>query len=425
MQKINRDHRADLAQSKDQGITDADRTKSQSSRWMTPFYRSSFATIITLSSTITLTGVLAGQAQAADLYAPDNWVINEDTHISAGNRMFVNRDATVTLGAGITFAIDAGAELIVSDGVNFNIDSNAKIEVYGSLQGGGVEGNEIRFTSSLANPTHSSWQGIYTNSGASVNLSYSQISHAVIGVYANLTQASDTDTQINVDHSRFIDNSYGAFFYQQNSQISLNATLHDNQFIGTQNHHLFAQGGIPFMATTIDARFNWWDSALAATIASKIFDNSQSPVGLNVDYSNHYFSASMESTDERSLAVTLPDELLIDGEYSLFNDYSVVANLNLSSGQVLRLKAGHTLTIKAGVKLTAASGAQLIIEEGAKVKLEDSANVTVNAGGTWQLGAGSQVLAAADVQLDIYGTLHAEGAEDNLVYFGSSQDAPD
>uniref|UniRef100_UPI0026211FFD hypothetical protein n=1 Tax=uncultured Shewanella sp. TaxID=173975 RepID=UPI0026211FFD len=445
MKKIHRGRRSNLTQSKNQRVTQIEYENSQQSSHTacnrsienTLCYRNAFASRFAtfktlsaaLSSGIALTGMLAGHAQAADLYAPDNWVISEDTHIAAGDRMFVNRDATVTLGEGITFAIDKGAELIIADGVNFNIDSNAKIEVYGSLLGEGIEGNEIRFTSSLANPTHSSWQGIYANSGANINLSYSQISHALTGIYANLTisdsQASDEETNINVDHSRFIDNSYGAIFYQLNDQFTLDATLQYNQFIGSQNHHLFAQGNSPMMATTIDARYNWWDSALAATIATKIFDSSQSPFGLHVDYSDYYFSARMESTDERSLAVTLPDELLVDGEYGLFNDYYVVANLNISSGQVLRLKAGHTLTIKAGVRLTIASGAQLIIEEGAKVELEDSASVTVSAGGTWQLNAGTQVLAAENVQLDIHGTLKAEGVEDNLVYFGSSLEAPE
>ncbi|NRD74219.1 hypothetical protein HQQ94_13430 [Shewanella sp. VB17] len=402
-----------------------------------PLYRRSLATISPSRSHITLSGIcglslallFTQTAHAEDLYAPDDWIINQDTHINAGDRMIVNADAQVTLAAGITLAIDSGAELIIKDGVNVNVDSGAKIEVYGSLLSQGLAGNETRFTSSLASPTHSSWQGIYANSGAKVNLSYTQISHAVTGIYANLTvindDASDNDTQINVEHSRFINNSYGAFFYQLNNQIPLTANLQYNQFIGTQNHHLYAMGGSPMMATQIDARYNWWDSALAVTVASKIFDSRQSPLGLNVDYSDNYFSASMQSTQERSLAISLPTELLIDGEYGLFNDYYAVANLNISSGQILTLKAGNTLTIKAGVKLNLASGAQLIIEEGAKVELEDSANITVAAGATWQLNAGTQVLSALNVQLNIYGRLYAVGTQDNRVYFGSSFETPE
>uniref|UniRef100_UPI002611AD47 hypothetical protein n=1 Tax=uncultured Shewanella sp. TaxID=173975 RepID=UPI002611AD47 len=181
-------------------------------------------------------------------------------------------------------------------------------------------------------------------------------------------------------------------------------------------------------------------------ISAKITGN------MSVNYGQYRLSDDVADVPLDLITYHFPDALLQDsgeqaGEHVLDGELTVVGNTSIYSGQIVRVKAGSHLTVKAGKTLTVNTNAQLIIEDGAQVSFEagakiavsgtwdvgsnavinlaDSANVNLAASGNWNLAAGAQVLAATNVQLNVYGTLHAEGSEDNLVYFGSSLETPE
>ncbi|WP_299009445.1 proprotein convertase P-domain-containing protein [uncultured Shewanella sp.] len=277
---------------------------------------------------------LSASALAEDHYAPSTWTIDDTTHIVAGDRMFVPAGTEVFLNSSLI--VDKGGELIIEGGTQFTNGIMTSIRVFGSLNIQGTENNEAVFSNipGIAWFDSTRWFGITVYNGAEVNIEYAHISQSVHGIGAYLSD-EDESIQLNVRYSTFSDNNNGVMIRANplSSGSTFTPSIQHNQFIDNSTHLLtkndyfsYCQieastcygdpnpdwiieppvfieidenGNVippevepdiepepaPLPSTTfIDARYNWWNSAILETVSHKIEDNTDSDSGLAVNY---------------------------------------------------------------------------------------------------------------------------------------------
>lgn len=281
-------------------------------------------------------------AFAEDHYAPSTWTIDDTTHIFAGDRMFVSAGTEVFLNSSLI--VDKGAELIIEGGTQFTNGIMTSISVYGRLDIQGSEGNEAVFSNipGIAWFDSTRWFGIAVYNGAEVNVEYASISYAVHGIGAYLSD-EDESIELNIRYSTFSDNNNGIMIRANpmSSGTAFTPTIQHNQFVDNSTHLLtkndyfsycqieartcygdpnpdwvivppvFVEidenGNVippevepdiepePLPSTTfIDARYNWWNSAILETVASKIKDDTDSESGLAVNYQPYRASIELD-----------------------------------------------------------------------------------------------------------------------------------
>ncbi|NRD74218.1 hypothetical protein HQQ94_13425 [Shewanella sp. VB17] len=387
-----------------------------------------------------------------------SWAVAENAKLNFGH------SANVTIAAGATWQLNAGTQVLSA--------LNVQLNIVGTLKAQGTEDNLVYFGSSFETPEKGRWIGIVAFGKPNINLSYTQIKHANYGLWLYLNTNSTTSTSqavLNVNHSYFNENVNGIRLEDAYGHNYISASIQYNDFVDN-DIHLYTQDKVTGGAS-VDARYNWWSTTEFADIAAKIVDKKASTTGMPVDYSQYRLSNDIADIPQNLIYYHFPDALYEETKgYRLENNSIIEGNTSTKASQEIVLQAGHQLTIKAGKTLTIVAGSSFIIEDGAKLIVEDgavinsagtwsvadnaelsfgasskikvsagswavaenaklnfghSANVTIAAGATWQLNAGTQVLSALNVQLNIVGTLKAQGTEDNLVYFGSSFETPE
>src|SRR5688572_9145184 len=144
----------------------------------------------------------------------------------------------LTIEPGTTLKFNSGRTLLVG---YFNP---------GNLQAVGTAAQPITFTANSGSPTAGFWKGIQFNSGTSSTsrIAYATVSYA--GVAGSTGGIHMAGTSPNLDHVRFISNSYAGLSLNGASPIVQNSDFTSNS-AGIVNQS---------PATVVNARFNWWDS---------------------------------------------------------------------------------------------------------------------------------------------------------------------
>ncbi|MCL1126509.1 hypothetical protein [Shewanella surugensis] len=371
-----------------------------------------------------------------------NYSIVGNTEIAADQVVRVTAGSHITIEAGVQFTVNLGGQWIVEEGASVTINDNAivnvygewainagviiqsginaRVNVYGRLIGNGLENNEIHFDSSLAAPGINSWNGITAYATATVHLRYTQISHALYGVYAYINSSTNSQV-IDIQYSRFVENTNGVRILEGYENTGAVPILQYNQFIDNDLHMYATHSGSHVSSTVINARFNWWNTTDISEIIAKIYDYQDATYGMFINYGQFRGSAIIDDIIDNAIAWIWPDDLIVDGETVLDGDYSFIGNTDIVADQIVRVKAGSHITIGAGVKLTIALGGKLIIEDGASVTIDDGGGVDVY--GEWEVGAGVTVTSGLNVRINVYGSLIGNGLEGSEIHFGSTLDS--
>ncbi|WP_299010268.1 hypothetical protein [uncultured Shewanella sp.] len=386
---------------------------------------------------------------------PDSLIVNGETlldghysivgntEIAADQVVRVTAGSHITIEAGVHFTVNMGGQWIIEEGASVTIKDNAiinvygewainagvnilsginaRVNVYGRLIGNGLENNTIHFGALFDGAEGSSeigrWNGITAYATATVQLRYTQISHALYGVYAYINKSTNSQI-IDIQYSRFIENTNGVRILEGYKNTGLAPVLQYNQFIDNDLHMYATHSGSHMSSTVIDARFNWWNTTDISEIMAKIYDYQDATYGMFINYGQFRGSAIIDDIIDNAIAWIWPDDLMVGGETVLDGDYHFIGNTDIAADQIVRIKAGSHITIGAGVKLTVALGGKLIIEDGASVTIEDDGGVDVY--GEWHIGAGVTVSSGLNVRINVYGSLIGNGLEGSEIHFGSS-----
>ncbi|WP_299489579.1 hypothetical protein [uncultured Shewanella sp.] len=405
---------------------------------------------------------LSHSALATDYYASEQWIIQQDFQIDAGDRVIVNQDTHVYLADNATLTINPNAALILQEGVNIDVGENTKIAVYGELNSMGNAYNMNRFQSVQLSPTNSDWQGITTYNGSTVNLRYTQISHAVNAIHAQIGTTilfptdsnqnySDTHykseienapiSQLNIRYSDFSHNQTAINVSELHTFGQLDSSIQYNQFSDNQ-YHLYTSSqaqtlNTPISPTVIDARFNWWSTTDINHIKQHIRDtqntirlNNQNSNALRVNYS--HFRQSIYNNDilTNAFMLKLPkkwkldDPITIDpgfnreSHYQLDGNFLIAGDTQFTPYQLATLTENSMLIVSENSVLSIAQTARFIVEPGAVIYLSKNSQINVN--GHWELLEGVQVIAEKGARINLNGSLYAQGASHNRVNFNAA-----
>ncbi|WP_298774667.1 hypothetical protein [uncultured Shewanella sp.] len=436
---------------------------------------SRFTSLMTFTSLSITALILSPSALATDYYASEQWVIQQDVQIDAGDRIIVTQDTHVYLSADAKITIDPNAALILEEGVNIDIGENAEIAVYGELNSFGNAYNMNRLQSVQLSPTNTDWQGITTYNGSTVNLQYTQISHAVNAIRAQIGTTilfpanSDThnnyldthnnylDTHVNTETANTINSTptsqlnvrYSTFSHNQTAiNISelhtfgqLDSNIQYNQFSDNE-YHLYTSSqahthGTELSPSIVDARFNWWSTTDTSQIKQSIRDTqsisseeSRNNHALRVDYSHYRQSIYYNDILTNAFMLALPqkwkldDPITIDpgfnreSHYQLDGNFLIAGNTQFKPYQLATLTANSLLTVSENSMLTITETARFIAEPGAVIYLRQNSQINVD--GHWQLFEGVQVIAEEGAKINLNGSLYANGASHNRVNFSAA-----
>lgn len=369
-----------------------------------------------------------------------------NTHITTDQVVRVTAGSHITIGAGVTLTvaqagrwiIEDGARITIEDaaiinvygewrigaGVNIRSGLNVKLNIYGSLIGNGIEGNEIHFGSSLDVPHLGSWQGITAYSGANIQLVYTQVSHAEYGLYAHI----NSDMAINVDirYSRFVNNTNAVRVYETIQNTGSTFIVQYNQFINN-TFNIYAYSVDQNSTLHIDASFNWWNTVVAEDIAAKIFDHAY---GLTVDHDHDRFGAGVDDIGYVYDTGTIDTDVIVERRIRIIGETRIDAShsVTIGAGSSITIDADSTLHVDGD--LIVEEGAEFIVDEDATVEVTGriivtASELTLPADLTVNLTAGSRFYTSIDTQVDVRGHFNSQGSEDNLVYIGLREEDRD
>ncbi|MBB1387768.1 hypothetical protein H5119_20010, partial [Pseudoalteromonas sp. SG45-5] len=221
----------------------------------------------------------------------------------------------VEAGATVTFdiksRIDVRGEWLIAQGVTIQSGSGVQFNIYGVLTTTGVEGSEVVFTSSLDIPEKGSWSGIHVYNGSNVTLRYTQVKYAIYGIREVSISSA---THLDIQYSLFEQNTHAIYINESKSDSGFISTIHYNSFVdNTTNLNTNGDYG----STIIDARYNWWGTADISEIMAKIYDRQDTSRSLLVNYGAYRRSIAWDDVFTNSIAVSWPEDLLVDGEYVL------------------------------------------------------------------------------------------------------------
>ncbi|MCL1124777.1 hypothetical protein [Shewanella surugensis] len=416
---------------------------------------SSFTGWMTMASLGLTSLALTPSALAMDYYASEQWFIQQDFTIDAGDRVIVAANTQIYLNADTKLTINPEAVLILEEGVNIDIGQKGSIAVYGELSSLGHEYNMNRFQSVQLAPTNSDWQGIDTYNGSVVNLRHTQISHASNAIYAHIgttilfpNEQTELDThdseirndhtsQLNIRYSNFNNNHTAINISEQHTFGQLESVIQYNQFNDNQ-YHLYTSSqahnnGLQMSPVIVDARFNWWSTTDTNRLKQQIQDtqeNNQDTHALRVDYSHYRQSIYDNDILTNAFLLQLPlklkrdDPITIDpgfnreSHYRLDGNFLIAGDTKIKPYQLATLTTNSMLTVSENTTLTLDKTARFIAEPGAVIYL--SKNSQINVQGHWQLTEGVQVIAEEGAQINISGSLYAQGTSTNRVNFSAA-----
>jgi hypothetical protein len=219
-------------------------------------------------------------------------------YVAAGTQATITGDLTVP--AGVTLTIHAGAQLKFPLGKGLIVD--------GSLVVAGASGQEVILSTSETQPTAGAWQGItVNNTSEGVTIRHAIVQWAVAGVYVAGSSAAIYDSQFSgnlyglqlisgsyllASGNSVTDGGYGIHI-TGNGQFADNpmATVNSNTLSNNSNYDYYADNFGDPANVKLDARRNWWGTADAAEIATKIYDAADSASSPLVDFSRYLTSA--------------------------------------------------------------------------------------------------------------------------------------
>ena len=353
---------------------------------------------------------------------------DEVVRVKAGSQLHVDADVIFTIADGGQFIVEAGAtvtfdtksridvrgEWLIAQGTTIQSGSGVQFNIYGVLTTAGVEGSEVIFTSSLDIPEKGSWNGIHAYNGSNVTLRYTQVKYASMGIYEVSISSA---TYLDIQYSLFEQNKQAINIYESTRDSGFISTIHYNSFVDNSTN-LYTSGR--YDSTIIDARYNWWGTSVISEIMAKIYDRQDSTQFLLVNYGAYRRSIAWDDVFTNSIAVSWPEDLLVDGEYVLDGEFSIIGYTELLDGQTLRIKSGSKLYLSANLVFKINLGAQIVVEEGAEIIIGDNARFDVY--GYWSLAQGATVYAGSNSAIYLYGQLEALGSDTSMVRFISLTD---
>lgn len=418
---------------------------------------------MTLASLGLTSLALTPSALATDYYASEQWIIQQDFQIDAGDRVIVNQDTHIYLADNATLTINPNATLILQEGVNIDVGEQGKIAVYGELSSLGDTYNMNHFQSVQLSPANNGWQGIDIYNGAVVNIQHTQISHAANAIHAHIGTTilfpsdqnnSDTHnnevvnnnaTQLNIRYSDFNNNHTAINISELHTVGQLASTIQYNQFSDNE-YHLYTSSqayshDLPMSPVIVDARFNWWSTTDTNLLKQKIQDtqnnhsrseqeNNQDTHGLRVDYSHYRQSIYFNDILTNAFTLQLPVKLKLDdpisidpgfnreSHYQLDGNFLIAGDTQIKPYQLTTLTSDSMLTVSENTTLTLDKTARFIAEENSVIYLSKNSQINVN--GHWQLAEGVKVIAEEGAQINLSGSLYAQGASSNRVSFSAA-----
>ncbi|WP_444935800.1 right-handed parallel beta-helix repeat-containing protein [Microbulbifer sp. JMSA004] len=350
--------------------------------------------------------------------------LTEDTTLLA--------DTTYTLVSSLH--VKSGVTLTIEPGARIEVGGRFFLRVYGTLDVQGTSDNPIVFTSDESEPSVEDWYGIVAQSGGMVNLDYVTVEYADSGLYAvsgstfsiknstlqhfefNGVYANNAIGSINnstiqysenagvylhgvadvtVSDNAIIDNKYG-FYIKGDSGTATTPTITGNTITGSSSYGFYLYGvrdaaydpqpaitgnNIHSNSSydlytyyyesgvlTVNAMGNWWNTTDSGSIAEEVYDYSDSTTYRPlVDYSNYLDGEGGNVAVNNGLLGYLTEDTTLLADTS----YTVLGNLYVQSGVALAIESGTHIEV------------------------------------------------GGDFSLEVYGTLDAQGTNDDPIVFTS------
>jgi len=330
-----------------------------------------------------------------------------------------------------TLTIDAGVSLKIQPGTELKFEPGASIVVNGSLIVAGTAQNRASFTSNQAQQASNDWQGIVVNDMGAINIEYSDIEYANIGVQFN--PGSDGE----IHYSKIANNKiYGIYALGDDVNISNNPSpiITLNSIFNNENLNYAAVYYANSVNEVLDATDNWWGTLVSPDVVSKlsIYNSARAPL-INVEN-----ILSSDGGSRHAISIlhgTLPQPI-----YNITGTAELGRNLLIQNGQSLTTKIGGiiksnnnpltvdgVLTLENGSYLEWASiliiNGSLVMEEDSKLSTAFSGNLRIY--GNWIMAAGSRFESSCSNNFNcnnIYGTLSVIGNNTKPVVFTYKSD---
>ncbi|MBC8384861.1 MAG: right-handed parallel beta-helix repeat-containing protein, partial [Candidatus Cloacimonetes bacterium] len=271
--------------------------------------------------------------------------------------------------------IEVGDLLEISAGVDVQFENCKKMDIYGTLNANGVNGNKVFFT---RNDSTDTWNGLHFQYGAAGNLDYCYIQYATCNDgYA--ISADSTDLSINDCLIRY--NTYG--LYGENQQTILaNSTFQNNTYgyyvQNTADPNTNFGAGNEFSDNT-GAGIYYKDCSSLGTIENLMLQNNEGAGALRIANSGAFIiGTNTISGNNWPLSIdagSFPDlTSIIPTTGNSNNDIQVVSGTGTKTGTWhnftdLNYIVAGTPTVGAAGSLTIAEGDSLKFNSGQKFNI--------------------------------------------------------
>jgi parallel beta-helix repeat protein len=312
--------------------------------------------------------------------------------------------------------VTSNVTLTIQPGVQVNVFGNYMLQVDGTLQALGTSNQPVTFTSWKSFPQRGDWQGLVFTAGSSNNpcvLSNVVVQYAQVGVNCTATSPQIVNSTIQYCSQQGVyltrsspliqgctiqqNTSYGIYCYDASSPqilssqvlsngsygIRLDGTaasghnclplIQGNRLQGNTTYALYSYNYYQASQVVLDARSNWWGTAVVLLIPPTIYDYQDSSTSPWVDWGNWVGSDGGSATSGRSVLGTIASNTVWRAADS---PIGVIGSVVIPSNVVVSVEAG------------------------------------------------TQIKAFGNYQLSVAGTLSALGQPTNQIVFGSGQIPP-
>ncbi len=309
----------------------------------------------------------SGQSPASNTVAVDytnqvsrtqSGTLSQDTAWTAGDGTPYSITGNVTVPAGVTLWLEAGATL--------KFTSSFKLLVQGTLVVWGSSTQRVVVTSGRATQARGDWAGIeIATTATNVSIDYAQVEYATNGIYFNGGTGTVTNSLIRnstegiyvvapgasptvTNGNEITANVYGVFV-QGNSNAAQNpmpVVTGNSIYSNTTNDYRSASFGNPG-TTVLNATGNWWGTTDPSLIATHIFDWTDSTTSAVVNYGQYLGAAGGNPV---FTGPTLDGQISTNTTLSA-QQYQVLGTVEVASGVTLTIPGGATLLFPANYVL--------------------------------------------------------------------------
>jgi len=281
--------------------------------------------------------------------------------------------------------IDVLDLLEISPGVHVQFENGKKIDIYGTLNANGTNGNEIYFT---RNDSVDTWAGLNFQKGAVGDLDFSIIEYAT---YSNGYAVYADSTALNLDNCLIQYNDYG--FYGEEQQTALSNTTFQNNTYGyyVQNTPIpnvnFGIGNI--ISDNTSGGLYYKDCSSIGTIENLTIQNNEGYGALFIANSGDF---------------TIGPNTISGNSWPLTIDAGAFPNL--TSNIPILGNTNNNIRVTSGTGTNTGTWPNF-----ADLDYIVTANPTIGAVGSLTLAEGNSLKFNTAIKLNIYGTFNAIGDE--------------